>query len=158
MVQRSQRLMSTRHWKSILLAISIYWVDIRSDWFQAASRATPRPPSLPKEKKQFDHFTYLIKPNIAGAISYVFVVWFINPSPKSRRVRNNQGSEWLHEHSLNGGMNCRALINWASNPDVISMPMHAGKSKKYNVLRFDFLYHGTLSSSTIFVRMGSDNP
>lgn len=38
------------------------------------------------------------------------------------------------------------------------MPMQVGNSMRYRKRRFGFLYHGTLSSLTMRVRIGSDAP
>lgn len=42
-----------------------------------------------------------------------------------------------------------------SKPEVISTPMQQRKRQMYISRRFGFLYHGTLSSSTRRVTMGS---
>jgi hypothetical protein len=50
------------------------------------------------------------------------------------------------------------LIIWESKPDVSSIPIHAGKRVRYNILKFGFLYQATLSSLAILVTMGSEAP
>ena len=50
------------------------------------------------------------------------------------------------------------IFTCESNPDVISTPIQVGKSKRYSIRRFFFLYHGTLSSATILVMIGSATP
>ncbi len=38
------------------------------------------------------------------------------------------------------------------------LPIHAGKRRRYKSRKFGFLYHGTLSSATIRVKIGSEVP
>lgn len=47
------------------------------------------------------------------------------------------------------------LISCESKPDVASTPIQQKKSHRYIRRRFGFLYHGTLSSSTKRVTIGS---
>lgn len=49
-------------------------------------------------------------------------------------------------------------MSWESNPEVISTPIQHRKSQKYMTLMFGFLYHGTKSSATKRVRIGSEVP
>lgn len=60
-----------------------------------------------------------------------------------------------HSHLLNGPENCSVLMSWESNPEVISTPMQHRNNQTYISRRFGFLYHGTWSSSTRRVTMGS---
>lgn len=50
---------------------------------------------------------------------------------------------------------CTVLIICESNPDVISMPIHAGNRMKYRLRRFGFLYQGTLSVEIKLANTGS---
>lgn len=52
-------------------------------------------------------------------------------------------------------MPCAVLMSCESNPDVISIPIQVGKSRKYKDRKFGFWYHLTLSSSTMRVKTGS---
>lgn len=58
-------------------------------------------------------------------------------------------------HLWNDWENCSVLMSWESKPEVISTPMQHTNKKMYMTRRFGFLYHGTLSSSTRRVTMGS---
>jgi len=64
---------------------------------------------------------------------------------------------WL-KNSFHASTIWTALIICESKPDVISIPMHVGKRSRYRVRRFGFLYHGTRSCSTAWVRTGSAAP
>jgi hypothetical protein len=63
-----------------------------------------------------------------------------------------------HSHLLKGWENCSVPMSCESKPEVISTPMQQQKSQRYNSRRFGFLYHGTLSSATMRVMMGSEVP
>ena len=58
-------------------------------------------------------------------------------------------------HLFHAGINWSPLIIWESKPEVISIPMQVGYSRRYRSRRFGFCHHFTLSSSTTRVNTGS---
>ena len=67
-------------------------------------------------------------------------------------------TQLVNVHFCHVGEICTVLIIWESNPEVISIPIHVGKRRRYRILRFFFLYQGTRSCSTRRVRTGSAKP
>jgi len=67
-----------------------------------------------------------------------------------------EGYELLH--LFHGLENCKVPMRVESNPEVISIPMQQINRKMYMSRRLGFLYHLTLSSSAMRVRIGSEKP
>lgn len=67
-------------------------------------------------------------------------------------------TQLVNVHFCHDGAICTVLIIWESNPEVISIPIHVGRRRRYRILRFFFLYQGTRSCSTRRVRTGSATP
>lgn len=74
---------------------------------------------------------------------------------KSSPVSTETWQVQRHPHSCHSVEIWTALIIWESKPEVISMPIHVGSSSRYSILRFLFLYHGTVSCNTRRVSIGS---